>query len=793
MILQLKDDQIKISVRHLVEFIFRSGDLTSGGSRKASLDAMQAGSRIHRRIQRSMGVDYKEEVSLKHNFHHKGYDVIVEGRADGIFPKDGVTVIDEIKGTYQNLMMLEEPVFVHKAQAMCYGYFYGLEQNLEQIGIQITYCHMETEEIRRFYEILSMQQLESWMEELMDSFFIWSDYVYESKKKRNTSIREQKFPFEYRTGQKGLSASVYQSLKKEEYLFVQAPTGIGKTISTIYPTIKRMEEKDTDKMFYLTAKTITRVSAEETFGILRNHGLYFSTITLTAKEKICFQKEVECNPEQCPYAQGHFDRVNQALYELIMNETVFTRERIEEYAQKFQVCPYELSLDICDFADGIICDYNYVFDPKVRLKRFFGEGRLLDFYYLVDEAHNLVDRARTMYSAALCRQDFLEVRRQMPVYAKRLRSALNRCSKEMLELRKKWGTRCVIEETDQLVYAMLRFVSEADAFLENEEDPEAKKILLELYFSVQHYLNMYDTMEDGYEIYVLEADKRFYCKLFCVNPSKQLKSCFAFAKAAVLFSATLLPVNYYKALLTGNEEEKAVYVPSPFDPAKRGIFIANDVTSKYTRRNQKEYEKIFWYLEALLSGRNGNYISFFPSYEMLEKVAELVYDKGLDIKADIFIQNQNMQESEREQFLAEFRKKRKKSLLALCVMGGIFSEGIDLTGEQLIGTVIVGNGFPGVGFEQNLLKEYFDRTMGTGFDYAYRYPGMNKVLQAAGRVIRTKDDEGVILLLDERLLGYEYQDLFPVEWQDRKSISLRNAECMIKEFWKGREHHEWKR
>jgi len=793
MILQLRNNQIKISVRHLVEFVFRSGDLVSGGGRKASLDAMQAGSRIHRKIQRSMGTDYQEEVSLKRIFHHKEYDVIVEGRADGIFPKEDTVVIDEIKGTYQNLAMMEEPIFVHKAQAMCYGWIYGSEQNLDQIGIQITYCHMETEEIRRFYEIWPMQQLEAWMEETMDSFFIWSDHVYESKMRRNESIRHQNFPFEYRTGQKRLSASVYQSLKSEEILFVQAPTGIGKTISTIYPTIKRMEETDADKMFYLTAKTITRTAAEETFGILRSQGLHFSTVTLTAKEKICFQKEPECNPEQCPYAKGHFDRINQALYELLTNETVFTRDVMAEYAQKFQVCPYELSLDICDFADGIISDYNYVFDPNVQLKRFFGEGRLLDYYYLVDEAHNLVDRARTMYSAVVCKQDFIEVRRQMPAYAKKLRAALNRCNKAMLELKKQYGTRCVIPETDRLVYAMLQFVSEADAFLENEDDSDIRKKLLKLYFTVQHYLNMYGEMEDGYEIYILESDKRFYCKLFCINPSKSLKSCFDYAKASVLFSATLLPVHYYKALLTGNKNEKAVYVTSPFEEEKRGIFIANDVTSKYTRRNHYEYEKMFWYLEAVLNGRSGNYIVFFPSYEMLENVAEIVYDKGLDIKADILIQNQNMQEQERERFLAEFRKERKKSLLAFCVMGGIFSEGIDLTGDQLIGAVIIGNGFPGVSFEQNLLKEYFDRTMGVGFDYAYRYPGMNKVLQAAGRVIRTKDDEGVIVLLDERFWGYEYQNLFPAEWQDRKRISVGDAESMLKEFWKGRGHYEWKK
>lgn len=792
MLLQLKDNQIKISIRHLVEFLFRSGNLMAKGSGKASLDAMHAGSRIHKKIQRSMGVEYKEEVSLKKIFHHRNYDILLEGRADGIFQKDGVWTIDEIKGTYRNLAIMEESIYVHKAQAMCYAYIYGMEHQLERIGIQMTYCHLESEEIKKFYEEFSMPELEEWMEEVKLSFFVWSDYVYQAKKKRNASIRNLVFPFPYRKGQRKMAASVYHSLKSEEILFIQAPTGIGKTMSTIFPTLKRMEEAGSDKMFYLTAKTITRTAAQEAFQILRNNGLSFSTVTLTAKEKICLQEEMDCNPQNCPYANGHYDRVNQALYDLIDGETGLTREILMEYAEKYHICPYELSLDAANFVDGIICDYNYVFDPKVQLKRFFGEGKLLDFYYLIDEAHNLVDRARSMYSAVLCKEDFLEVQRNLPEYAKRLKNALKRCNKEMLEIKKQWGIQAVIDQTDRLVYALLRFVTEAELFFE-EEQGEVEKSLLEFYFQVQHYLNMYDTMDEGYEIYVLEMEGRFYCKLFCINPSKQLKHCFDYGKAAVLFSATFLPINYYKNLLTGNESEKAVYVPSPFSSKKRAVLIGNDVTSKYTRRNHREYEKIFWYIDAMMDGKKGNYIVFFPSYEMLACVAEVIFQKGMDMKADILLQKQMMSEMEREEFLFEFKKERKKSLIALCVMGGIFSEGIDLTNEQLIGTIIVGTGLPGVGFEQNLLKEYFDKQGYSGFDYAYRYPGMNKVLQAAGRVIRTQEDEGVILLLDERLLRQEYTQLFPLEWQDRRETTLARAGEQIKEFWKGRNEHEWKK
>ncbi len=770
-----------------MEFVLRHGDLTTQPGRKQAIAAMQAGGRIHRKIQKSMGVDYQEEVSLRHVFRLADYEVVLEGRADGIYERKGVVTIDEIKGTYRKVDKMEGAELLHLAQAKCYAYMYAFEQGIDHIGVQITYCNMDTEEIRRFYEDYEFAELENWMEELKTSFFVWSDFAYQSRLVRNETIREIQFPYEYRKGQRKLTAAVYNAVKRDEIMFVQAPTGIGKTLSTVFPSLKSMEEKNMDKLFYLTAKTITRTAAEEAFTILRGEGLRFSTVTLTAKEKICFQEETDCNPEACPYAKGHYDRINEALYAILSQETVYNRQVIEEYAKRYEVCPYELSLDIASFADGIICDYNYVFDPKVALRRFFGEGRILDFYYLVDEAHNLVDRARTMYSAVLYKEDFLVVRKELPEWAKKLKNACNNCNKQMLALKKETAGEGILPDTDKLVYSLLRFSSMAEQYLEEEQtQSEERKRLLDLYFNVQHYLNMYDTMEDGYEIYARVEDGRFYCKLFCIDPSDQLRDCFDYARSAILFSATFLPVNYYKELLIGDKGTKAIYVPSPFDIEKRRIIIANDVTSRYSRRNASEYEKVFWYFDAMLDGRTGNYIAFFPSYEMMKQVYDLCYERGLDIKCDMISQTQSMGETDREAFLQEFSKERKKSLLAFCVLGGIFSEGIDLTGEKLIGTAIVGTGLPGVSYEQNLLKDYFDRQGADGFDYAYRFPGLNKVLQAAGRVIRTKEDEGVILLLDERLLSFDYAGLFPMEWEDRVWTNRQGAPELIASFWKSR-------
>ena len=410
----------KISVRTLVEFIFRSGDLDNRKRTRADLDAMQKGSRLHRKIQGRMGTDYHAEVSLVHVIDCGAYDIRLEGRADGIMKDQDFVTIDEIKGVYFDIDALEEPVFVHQAQAMCYAYMYGIQNQKNRMGIQMTYAHLETEEIRRFQMEYSMEKLTEWFGQLVASYRKWLDYQIEWRTKRNQSMQQLEFPFSYRTGQRDLVAGVYRTILRRKQLFIQAPTGVGKTMSTLFPAVRAVGEGHGEKIFYLTAKTITRTVAEEAFDILTGKGLLYKVLTITAKEKMCMCEEVDCNPVHCPYAKGHFDRVNDAVYELWTTKDSYGRETIAKQAEKWQVCPYELCLDLALWMDAVICDYNYVFDPDARLQRFFGEGAKGDYIFLIDEAHNLVERGREMYSAVIYKEDVLETKRQLKPFSKKL-------------------------------------------------------------------------------------------------------------------------------------------------------------------------------------------------------------------------------------------------------------------------------------------------------------------------------------------------------------------------------------
>ena len=365
---------IRISVRNLVEFILREGDIDNRISGSMEKDAMQQGSRLHRKIQKRMGSGYRAEVPLKFQYPCDCFMLQIEGRADGIVEEADGIVIDEIKGVMRDPDHITGPVGVHLAQAKCYAYFYGTQNALEEIGVQMTYCNLETEEIKRFRETYSVGELKKWFEELVHAYEKWARYQIEWKELRNNSIRRTEFPFPYREGQRELVSSVYRTILRKKKLFIQAPTGVGKTMATIFPAVRAVGEELGEKIFYLTAKTITRTVAEQAFDTLRGTGLRYKVITLTAKEKICFCDTPECNPEACPYAKGHYDRVNDAVFDLISHTEELTREVLEEQAQKFQVCPFEMSLDIALWVDAVICDYNYVFDPNAHLKRFFSDG-----------------------------------------------------------------------------------------------------------------------------------------------------------------------------------------------------------------------------------------------------------------------------------------------------------------------------------------------------------------------------------------------------------------------------------
>ena len=774
---------VRISVRNLVEFILRNGDLVSG-SGTSDKEAMLKGSRLHRKIQKQMGSHYQPEVSLKKDTEYDDLILRVEGRADGIFLQDEQFCIDEIKGVYKKLELMEEPVLVHRAQALCYAWIYLDAHDLEKIDIQMTYAHLDTEVIKRFRETLTRAELKQWYEELTDSYHKWLAYQIEWRKKRNESMENLEFPFAYRKGQRKMVSGIYHAISKKEQIFIQAPTGVGKTMSAVFPAVRAIGQGMAETVFYLTARTITRTVAQDAFEILRDRGLLFKVITITAKEKLCFCDKPECDPEKCPYAKGHYDRINDAVYELWTTEQSFDRETLLRHAQKWQVCPFEMSLDLAIWMDGVICDYNYVFDPNVCLKRFFGENVSGNYLFLIDEAHNLVDRGREMYSASICLNDVIETRKFVKPYSQKLWKKLGKVKKQMEELKQNCGEWKVQENAGVLPISLLSVQGEMDQLLEEPPAQEVVDGILDFYFAVRNFLNISELVDDNYVVYAAFDDNgRFYLKLFCVNPAENLQKCLDKGNSTVFFSATLLPLQYYRKMLSTRSENFGMYVESPFEQKKRCLMICRDVSSKYTRRGYEEYRKIAEYIARMSWQKKGNYMVFFPSYRLMEDVYQVYQDEFSVSWVRCISQHASMTELEREEFLEEFTEETEETLVGFCVMGGIFSEGIDLIGDRLIGAAVVGTGLPQVNCEREILKGYYDEKGEQGFDYAYRYPGMNKVLQAAGRVIRTKEDTGAILLMDERFLNRDYRNLFPREWNDACTCTLGNVEKHLQAFW----------
>lgn len=785
---------VRTSVRRLVEFLLRAGDMAAGSGLRADVEAMQEGSRLHRKIQKAQKATYQSEVLLRGSWEQEEYTLVLEGRADGI---DRVTeeetetgeevslyMIDEIKCVYRDVTQIEEPEPLHLAQAKCYAYLYGREQGLEEILVQITYCNMETEEIHRLKERYSMEELEVWFAELLDGYRLWADYYVKARKRRQDTIQEMEFPFVFRQGQKQMAAIIYQAIEKGNHIFLQAPTGIGKTMSAVYPALRQMGTGKAEKIFYLTAKTITRTAAEQALRILGAKGLSLKSLTITARERICILERPECDPALCERAAGHYDRINTALFALLEEQEAMTREIILEYAERYRVCPYELGVEAAAWADCVICDYNYIFDPHVNARNLSGTDGGGKDIYLIDEAHNLLDRARDMYSALLRREDLTYLKKTMQDKNRQVAKKIQNCLRQFSQIEKE--AENIEKGADGLYFPMMQMLGALEEELTEHpewEEREQREKVVEIYFSLRHFLMILEQKQEGYQIYGTGAKKTFALHLFCVDPSECLAEYLERSRASIFFSATLLPIPYYKQLLGGNAGMDAYRIPSPFAPERCLLAVTEDVTSQYKQRGEDQYRRIVRYLELTVEQKMGNYMIFFPSYEMLTACLEIAREGTLSLAADFAVQEPSMGEQEREDYLAQFQERSGRSLIGFCVLGSIFSEGIDLAGKRLLGVFVVGTGLPLLCKEREIIREYFDTHGKKGYDYAYRYPGMNKVLQAAGRVIRTPEDVGCVVLMDYRFLWKENQRLLPQEWESFYEVNQHNYSAVLKHFW----------
>jgi len=772
-----------ISVRNLVEFINRSGDLDM---RFTGKNTAVEGTKTHQYIQSQMGDGYEAEVMLKTTLTLEGVELLIQGRADGIYTENDITMIDEIKSSPRELDEIDDAgVPVHWAQGKCYAYILGLDEKAEatdQYGVQLTYVKQHTYETKRMEQIFTFEELETFFMETVDLYIRW---LYERRdwlKVRNQSIKAAEFPFKnYRRGQRDLSVAIYQTIRGGQRGFYQAPTGIGKTMSSLFPGIKALGQGLADRIFYLTAKTITRSVAQNTADILENKGIRLRRLTLTAKDKICFETDSACNPDECLYAKGHFDRVNDAMWDILSQTDAWARENIEAVSMKHKVCPFEFSLDLALWADLVICDYNYAFDPRVYLRRFFDESSD-DFLFLVDEAHNLVDRAREMYSAELSKEKIMAVKRAVPKWNLELIKSLEKMNKVFLQWKKdceKDGYFVDNNPPDEIYPQVRKYLELTEDWLLENQNADCYEDVLDLYFDAMRFMRIYEIYDDCYISLYEISGKDVRARMYCIDPSFNLSEKLKNARSAIFFSATLTPLKYYRRILGGLEDDPIRAFDSPFDPDRRLMMLSKGVSTRLKDR-EASMDRLVEYIEKFIEGHKGNYILFFPSYKYLNAVYEYLQVNMPHV--DFLLQTTEMSEEEREAFLHEFQPDREDTLVALCVLGGIFSEGIDLIGNRLTGVAVVGVGLPTVSLENDLIRKYFDEEESAGFAFAYAFPGLNKVMQAVGRLIRSEEDAGLILLLDDRYTNRYYRSMLPNDWNP-KLLEHNEMKEEVDMFW----------
>lgn len=783
---------VKVSVRNLVEFVLRSGDLISSFSGSTRL---VDGGKIHRKVQQLQGSEYQSEVALSITVEMPGVMLQIKGRADGVIVTQEESgpqqvTIDEIKSTTTDLAMIREGEHpLYWAQAKCYAYMYAVQHDISVIDVQVSYCHANTFEIKAFKQSWTRAELSEFFNDLVTQYTLWAERVGNWMDVRNASAKQLDFPYSsFRHGQRELAVAVYKTISMCSKLYAQAPTGTGKTIAAIFPAVKSMGMGNVERIFFLTAKTVTRQLAEEAFDKLRQSGLHFKTVTLTAKEKICFMPEAACTPEECMYARQYHDKTRQVLNECWPLEN-FTREVIEHFARDYMICPFELSLDLARWADSIICDYNYVFDPGVYLKQFFSENEENNCL-LVDEAHNLTDRARDMFSAEITNQTFVDLKKDLPENLSQLAKAAGKINSYLTKTGKLcveksaagYSNYYVAEEAPDKLFPLLRkFAGLAEEWLVCNKPSEFREQLLDLYFTAYAFLRTAEMYDERYVTYAENENKAVKLKLFCVNPSHLLQQALKRGGSAVLFSATLTPLDYFFDMLGGEVNDGKMVVGSPFDRANLCLLISDNISTTYKARGTT-YDAVVENIAAGIQARAGNYLVFLPSYRYLEEVYQRFCLKNPEIKT--IRQTGGMTEAERIEFLHQFSSDNAGTLVGFAVLGGVFGEGIDLTGERLVGAIVVGVGLPQVCLEREIIRNWFDKSGYRGFEYAYTYPGMNKVLQAAGRVIRAETDRGMVLLIDDRFSRQVYRKLFPLEWHGPIKVKSKdNIAKAAKTFW----------
>jgi len=747
--------EIKANVRKVVEFLYSGGDLTSEFSQTSD---MLEGTKAHQFLQGKYTEKDQKEVTVKHSFDYNGHSVTLQGRIDGLL--NNGSIIEEIKSTPRDLEELEvDSRPQHLAQAKYYAYFYMIEHDIKQIEVYLTYINTSTYEKRIFKKKYNFTQLDKFFQKSIKKYLDWHIALLEQNDYFLEHVGELKFPYEFRKNQRDLMGAVYKTMRDEDILYAIAPTGTGKTIATLFSSLKTY--KNNEKIMYLTAKNSLKKMALETVTLLNEQDLKCKSIEITSKDSICFLEERDCDPDACIYAKGFFNRLNSAVTDAFFSEDVFTKEVVEEFALKHTICPFEFSLMLSYYMNVVICDYNYAFCPKTHLKRYFDIPEY-DIKLLVDEAHNLVSRGKSMYSADLLAEDLLDLEKELRLHTRKFDKHINK-------LLSHYEDDLVLTTLNEdLLNDFLTLYSKLNKYMMDNPELENIKLITEYYFLLNDFNRITEYFNESFRVII--SSKKL--SLSCLDASKYLHQTMNYCKGTTLFSATMFPLDYYQTLLSEGEGEHMI-IPSPFDKDNLNLIVVDNVSTRYKDR-QNTLDDIVNVIKASTK-KQGNYIVFFPSYKYLEDVKA-----RMDV--EVLAQEREMSHLKRAEYINMF--KEENNLIGFFVMGGIFSEGIDYVGDMLKGVIIIGVGLPMISKENNLLKSYFDEKFNKGFDYAYTYPGINKVIQAVGRVIRTETDRGIAVLIDDRFSSRRYINLFPREWRRLNRLNeLKHIDIELKDFW----------
>lgn len=803
---------VRIAVRALAETVHRQGGLA--GPVYSGVSAVD-GIRLHQRFIRMLGERHPDsavtaELALGTTHVAGDYELQVSGRCDAFLQlPEGPCLIEakSFTGPADRLPAEGEPV--HWAQAIIYAALYLLTHpDLQKINVGLAYLSVESPDTVELRRDMARADALAFFQETCRVYLVFTGDLLKSMEIREKSGLECRFPYQgLRAGQKRFMREVVGAARQKGAVFIQAPTGTGKTMAALYPAVKAIANHLADHCFYLTNMTSTRLVAARALEDLRSTGLRMKGIVLYAKEKLCLAPEMYCDSRLCPYATSYYDNLPAALRQLFLLESI-SQEEILDCARLHKVCPFELSLDMALYCEIIICDYNYAFDPRVRLVRFFGEDPHTQLL-LVDEAHNLPARSREMFSASLDSATLAGAIGVVQGLSPALSGALGllqaymaRLAQDLagdepaLDLVEKGVARGGVMIADKfraarelpasLLSLLGRFAFICRQFLDHNPELPGRRSLLDFYFSALFFSRVAEEYFDKTYVTTVQLDKgKVEMRLLCLDASEKLARAYRGIHPAVFFSATLSPLNYYIGLLHGSSQvyqPQSLLLGSPF-PSENLLVLANSKLSTRFRQRQDTVQAILQTILRCASVKTGNYLVFVPSFAYLSMLRNLIRTCPERADFDWMFQAPDMSEALRRKYLRRFETFGARTLVAVAVMGGVFSEGIDLTGEKLAGVVVIGVGLPQISPEREIMKQYYAEAMGSGYEFAYLYPGFNKVQQAAGRVIRTENDRGFVLLIDDRYETPAYTALFPLEWRPKAVADADEAATYIHDFW----------